>query len=129
MFLGVLESREVGATFAFGFMKKYLFSKKLEHKTFCVSFFIDRFWGNKKFQKISFFFGFQKVENFKKVRNFSKVENFSISKKNIFRKIMFSETLRYILSEKIIFRKTIFFEIKKIPTFEKFRTFLKISTF
>ena len=49
MFLGVLESRGVGATFAFGFEKKYLFSKKLEHKTFCVSFFINRFWANKKF--------------------------------------------------------------------------------
>ena len=46
MFLDVFESRGVGATFAFGFMKKYLFSKKLEHKTFCVSFFINRFWGN-----------------------------------------------------------------------------------
>ena len=91
MFLGVLESREVGATFAFGFMKKYLFSKKLEHKTFCVTFFIDRFWGNKKFRKILFFFVFQKVENFKKVRNFSKVENFPSSKK--------------IFSEKLCFRK------------------------
>ena len=70
-----------------------------------MSFFINRFWANKKFQKISKNFGFQKVENFKKVRNFSKVENFSISKKNIFRKIMFSETLRYILSEKNNFRK------------------------
>ena len=45
MFWGVLESRGVGATFAFGFEKKYLFSKKLEHKTFCVTFFISRFWG------------------------------------------------------------------------------------
>ena len=43
MFLDVLESRGVGATFTFGFMKKYLFSKKLEHKTFCVTFFITLF--------------------------------------------------------------------------------------
>ena len=103
MFLGVLESREVGATFAFGFMKKYLFSKKLEHKTFCVSFFIDRFWGNKKFRKFLFFFGFQKVEIFKKVRNFSKVGIFLISKKIVFRKIIFSESMYLKVSEKMIF--------------------------
>ena len=89
MFLGVLERRGVGATFAFGFMKKYLFSKKLEHKTLFVIFFITRFWENKKnknFQKCS---GFKKLKISKKSDNFSKVENFSTSKKIFFRKLFF----------------------------------------
>ena len=38
MFLDFLESRGVGATYAFGLMEKYLFSKKLDHKTFYVIF-------------------------------------------------------------------------------------------
>ena len=80
MFLGVLESRGVGATFAFGFEKKYLFSKKLEHKTFCVTFFITKkssFFEMKKMKK--------KVE--KKVeksfrKNFGNFENFEKVLKN-----------------------------------------------
>ena len=91
MFLGVLESREVGATFAFGFMKKYLFSKKLEHKTFCVSFFINRFWGNKKFEKIQNVSGFKKSKISKKLENFQKLKFFRFRKK--------------IFSEKLCFRK------------------------
>ena len=46
MFLGVLESRCQGTIFAFGFMKKYVFSKKLQRKTFCTFFFITRFEKN-----------------------------------------------------------------------------------
>ena len=43
MFLDVLESRGQGTIFAFGFMKKYLFLKKLQPKTFCVTFFSNWF--------------------------------------------------------------------------------------
>ena len=84
MFLGVLESREVGATFAFGFKKKYLFSKKLEHKTFCVTFFISRFWGNIFFQKNLKIVGFFKKSKIYKNVEIFKTEKFSTSKKIFF---------------------------------------------
>ena len=86
-----MESRGVGATFAFGFEKKYVFSKKLEHKTFCVSFFISRFWGNFFFQKKSQNFDFSKSRTFPKMWKFFKTEKISTPKKIFFRHFMFFE--------------------------------------
>ena len=75
MVLGVLESRGVAATFAFEIIKKSFLTKKWEHKTFCVIFFITLF--GQIFFRIKYitFFGFQKkykisevIKNMKTIR-------------------------------------------------------------
>ena len=53
MFLSVLESRGVGATFAFEIIQKYVRTKKWEQKIFWVTFFITRFEQNIFFEKKS----------------------------------------------------------------------------
>ena len=89
--LGIFESLEQGATFAFGFMKKYLFSKKLEHKTFCCIFFITRFPKN-IFRKI-----------------FSKNRNF-----RFFKKLIFQICLKFIFFSEKYFLKNRNFNFSKI---------------
>ena len=66
MVLGVLESRGVGATFDLEIMKKYFLTKKWEHKTFCVIFFITNF-KIKKNKKICKFSKIRKIFNFEKI--------------------------------------------------------------
>ena len=109
MVLGALESNRQSASYAFGFIKKYLFFEKLEPKTFCVMFFITRFseffhfffkpkilrknvFGKSTFSIWKFFFrffDFLKIEMsiFGKLFFLSKFSGW----KNIFWKIFFSE--------------------------------------
>ena len=63
-YLGIFERLEQAATFAFGFMKKYLVSKKLEHNTFLFTFLVGRFWG-----KNTFFIYFQNPDIFEKFQH------------------------------------------------------------
>ena len=62
MFLGALESYRQSASYAFGFIKKYLCFEKLEPKTFVCIFFITRFSEEKNifFEKLTKTF-FQKM--------------------------------------------------------------------
>ena len=85
------ESYGHGASYAFGFIKKYLFFEKLESKTFCVMFFITRFSEKIFFQK----------------RN-RKIKNFDFSKNHFFEKKSSFQIFRS--RKKIFFQKVYFFE-------------------
>ena len=114
IFLDVLESRGADAT---------LFSGKLEHKTFCVTFFITRFWDFffKKNQNV----GFSKSQNFSNVKKNQNLKNFQL-RKNIFSKsYVFWKACILKFSKNITFRKNIFFEVENFSDFD----FLKIFYF
>ena len=83
MVLGVLESRGVGATFAFEIIKKSFLTKKWEHKTFCVIFFITHF--DKIFfrKKYMIFFKISKNQKICKFSKNPKIFQLRNSKKHI----------------------------------------------
>ena len=66
------ESYGHAASYAFGFIKKYLFFEKLEPKTFCDMFFITRF-SEEKIQKTFFKPNFFRKTSFRKI-NISKID-------------------------------------------------------